>query len=164
MLVITRGFTLIEVMIVVVIISMLSMLAYPSYSAHIRKAERQTAQASLISFGQAMERARLRHPYSHYPNPSPGYPSPADQRANGSTLHLDDIHPVDSPADHSIKRWRIGLAKRSDASFRLYANALTRGNKEGCLIYESTGRRCHLPRVAECQKHDCSAAQSQPWN
>lgn len=159
-----RGFTLMELMIVIVIIGVLSLIAYPSYSAHIRKVERQTAQAALISFGQAMERARLNHPYGHYPNPSPGYPSPADKHANGSTVKLNDIHPLDSPADQSIKRWRIGLSKRTEAGFRLYANALTRGHKEGCLIYESTGRRCHLPLVSDCRSYDCSAKQSQLWN
>ena len=43
-----RGFTLIEVMIVVAIVAILAAIAYPSYVSYIRKGKRATAQAALM--------------------------------------------------------------------------------------------------------------------
>jgi type IV pilus assembly protein PilE len=43
-----RGFTLIEVMIVVAVIGILAAIAYPSYQSQIRKSNRAAAQAVLM--------------------------------------------------------------------------------------------------------------------
>lgn len=51
-----RGFTLIELMIVVVIIAVLAMIAYPSYQEQVRKTRRAQAKADLMELVQALER------------------------------------------------------------------------------------------------------------
>ncbi|WP_152220434.1 type IV pilin protein [Pseudomonas sp. SCB32] len=51
-----RGFTLIELMVVVAIIAIISAVAYPSYQEYVRKARRADAQASLMELSQFMER------------------------------------------------------------------------------------------------------------
>ncbi|WP_295467932.1 type IV pilin protein [uncultured Pseudomonas sp.] len=51
-----RGFTLIEVMIVVAIVGILAAIAYPSYMEHIRKGNRADAEATLMQLSQFMER------------------------------------------------------------------------------------------------------------
>ncbi len=52
-----RGFTLIEVMIVVAIIAILAAIAYPSYLEQVRKSRRSDAKASLMEVAQQIERA-----------------------------------------------------------------------------------------------------------
>lgn len=51
-----KGFTLIEVMIVVAIVGILASIAYPSYQEHVRSARRTAAQGCLMEQTHAIER------------------------------------------------------------------------------------------------------------
>lgn len=53
----SRGFTLIEVMIVVAIVAILSAVALPSYREYIRRGHRAEARAALLQGAQWLERA-----------------------------------------------------------------------------------------------------------
>lgn len=88
----SRGFTLIEVMIVVAVIGILAAIAYPSYQEHVRKARRADAQTALLELAQFMER--------HY-------------TANGKYLTAANAAP-DLPFDQAPKD---GGAKYYDLSF-----------------------------------------------
>ena len=52
-----KGFTLIEVMIVVAIVGILAAIAMPSYTEYIRRGHRAEARAALLQGAQWMERA-----------------------------------------------------------------------------------------------------------
>ncbi len=54
-----RGFTLIEVMIVVAIVAILAAIAYPSYIAQVRKGHRAAAQSYLMDLAQREEQYML---------------------------------------------------------------------------------------------------------
>lgn len=51
-----RGFTLIEVMIVVAVVAVLAAIAYPSYDEQVRRSRRADAQTALLELSQHMER------------------------------------------------------------------------------------------------------------
>lgn len=52
-----RGFTLIELMIVVAIVGILSAIAYPSYTEYVRKGRRVEGRTTLLQAAQYLERA-----------------------------------------------------------------------------------------------------------
>jgi type IV pilus assembly protein PilE len=51
-----KGFTLIELMIVVAIVGILATIAYPSYQEHLMKSRRSDAQALLLDLAARQER------------------------------------------------------------------------------------------------------------
>lgn len=54
-----RGFTLIELMIVVAVVAILTMIAYPSYLNYVIRANRSQAQQFLMDIAQREEQFRL---------------------------------------------------------------------------------------------------------
>lgn len=55
---VTRGFTLIELMVTVVIITVLATLAYPGYRQIVQRSQRAQARAALLEAAMYMERFR----------------------------------------------------------------------------------------------------------
>ena len=53
----TRGFTLIELMIVVAVLSIIVAIGYPSYMEHIKKSRRAEGMGQLLELADRMERA-----------------------------------------------------------------------------------------------------------
>lgn len=53
----TRGFTLIEVMIVVAIVALLAAIALPSYTQYVQRSHRANARAAMLQTSQWLERA-----------------------------------------------------------------------------------------------------------
>lgn len=51
----TRGFSLIEVMIITAVVALLATLAYPAYQDQVMKARRSTAKATLTDAGSRQE-------------------------------------------------------------------------------------------------------------
>lgn len=62
---IERGFTLIELMIVVAIIAILAAIAYPSYQEYVKRTKRADLQSEMINIAQRLQSYRvINHKYT----------------------------------------------------------------------------------------------------
>ena len=99
-----KGFTLIELMIVVAVVGILSAIAYPSYAEYIRRGHRADARAGLLKAQQCLERAATAT--GVYPTALP------------NALQWKDAGGTADPS----KRYTIGFqAGNSNAAFTLVA-------------------------------------------
>ncbi|MCB9772083.1 MAG: prepilin-type N-terminal cleavage/methylation domain-containing protein [Candidatus Omnitrophica bacterium] len=100
-----KGFTLLEVIIVVVILGVLASLALPKYNNMVIQGECRSVETNMIVIYQAVKLFRMR-------NPTNSYPGSANLAAINATLGLsiadDPLHnyfiPAGSPWDMSVIR------------------------------------------------------------
>ncbi|WP_312568779.1 type IV pilin protein [Comamonas sp.] len=133
-----KGFTLIEMMIVVAIVGILGAVAYPSYTEYVMRGHRADARAGLLQTQLWMERAAT---------------------ANG-------VYPTDLPAtltwaNDNNKRYTIGFAaNNTNATFTLTATpkaGAQRNDRCGTLTLAHTGERniTNAPNGGNMTAADC---------
>jgi len=122
-----KGFTLIELMIVVVIIAILAAVAYPSYQDSVTDSRRSDAQGVLMGFAGAMER--------HYTNSS-SYTAAA---AGGADTGSPQIYATESPLDGASKYYDLTIFAANDSTYILRATPKNAQAGDGYLEILSTG-------------------------
>jgi len=131
-----RGFTLIELMIVVAIVGILAAIAYPSYQSSVEKSRRSDAQAALTAFSAAMER--------YYTDNGNSYLGAA---ASNADTGAPAIFPTEAPLEGSTKFYNLTIesaarttyelratpkgAQAGDGVLRLFSNGVREWNKDG---------------------------------
>jgi type IV pilus assembly protein PilE len=141
-----KGFTLVEVMVVLVILAVLGALAYPTYAGYIRKSRRVEGQVALIDAMQQEERYYSQH--NSYAPFSADDPEPGPMRwwsgsvAAGSAYELDAYACPGQGIGECVElRARPGT-QRVDARFR--------DPECATLTLDSTGRQASSGTLAQC--------------
>lgn len=122
-----RGFSLIELMIVVAIIGIIAAIAYPSYTQYVERARRADAQGALMGLAGAMERHRaVNGTYLGAGSPNTGSPS---------------IYPDEAPIDGNQKFYDLTIAAVTATSYTLRATPKNAQAGTGILELDHTGAR-----------------------
>jgi len=123
-----RGFTLIEMMIVVVIVAILASIAFPSYQEHVRKTRRADCTGAMLSLANALER--------YFTNNS---------TYAGATLgnNAGDIFPAQCPIDGDTAYYNLAIQNANATGYQLQATPVNAqaGDRCGTLTLNQLGQK-----------------------
>ena len=124
-----RGFTLVELMVVLVIIAILTTIAYPSYQEQVRKTRRADCAAALVGLAAAMER--------HFSTNS----SYTGAAASGANTGSPAIYATQCPLDGGAATYNLNISAATNTSYTVTATPTggQSGDKCGILTLSNTG-------------------------
>lgn len=124
-----RGFTLMELMIVVAIVAIIAAIGYPSYQSSVRKAHRADGKGALEGFAQAMERHFTAN--NTYLGAATG----------GGDTGAPAIYPTEAPLDGGTKYYNLTIQAATATSFTVRATPKNSQAGDGLLELDNTGAR-----------------------
>lgn len=126
-----KGFTLVELMVVIVIISLLAMVAIPSYNTSVSKARRADAQSTLSGFANSMER--------YFTENNGSYLGAAGTDGTPEDTGAPRIFFTATPIDGNIKFYNLTVHAATEGSYTVRATPIGDQVGDGYLEITSTG-------------------------
>lgn len=134
-----KGFSLIELMMVVIVVALLAALVYPSYQQHRQKTQRIAAQAELTALAMQIQAYKIANSTL--------------LTANAQPIALTDIgenYRLTLPRNETAL-YRVVLDQVSAHRWTLYAIPLTKtSQQDGGLALNHRGEKCRLKAQARC--------------
>jgi type IV pilus assembly protein PilE len=128
-----RGFTLIELMIVVAVVAIIAAIAIPNYSESVRKSRRAQAKADITEYAQMAERFHtINNTYVGFALPPTGSVSP---REGGTARYNLAINPQTQNAFTITATVAAGGGQDKDECGNLSITSTgAKGNSKGTLV------------------------------
>ncbi len=128
-----RGFTLLELMVVVAIVGILAAVAYPSYRAQIIRAKRADAMAALDTAASALEKFRANRNFTY---------AGASLAGGGGVVVFNNRVPADAPASQAYYDLQLEIGA-GGTSYTLTAVPVAGSTQEadGSLTLDNAGRK-----------------------
>lgn len=125
-----KGFTLVEILVVIAIVAILASVAYSSYDGSVKKSRRRDAQGVLQGLAQAMER---------HQTTTGSYKAAA---VGGADIGAPNIYSDKSPIEGNQTFYDIEITVATTTSYNLAAfPAVGAQDGDGYLSLSSTGAR-----------------------
>ena len=131
-----KGFTLIELMIVVAIIAVLAGIAYPSYQSHVKRTNRTEVQGTMLEIAQKLQSYKLVNDDYGKSNSTTAY---ATKPLKNPIIYGGTIAPSEGSA-----RYNLTITPTPVASWILTATPISTGTQknDGALTLTHTGIQC----------------------
>ncbi len=144
----TKGFTLIELMIVVAIVGILAAIAYPSYQEQVRSSRRAECGGALMGLANAMERHFTTN------NSYLGAGTPA-----GGDTGAPTIYNAQCPVDGGTPTYNLTIDAVTQTTYTLFATPVAggpqAGDKCGTFTLTSIGVRSLTGQNSGITPNDC---------
>ncbi|KZY45937.1 MULTISPECIES: type IV pilin protein [unclassified Oleiphilus] len=123
-----KGFTLIELMVVVAIVAIIVAIAYPSYQDNVKSSKRSEAQGALVSFSAAMEK--------HFTQNN-SYLNAGQSGDTGAPA----VFATTAPVGGSSVYYDLTIEAATGSSYTLRATPTNSQTGDGFLEYNSLGQK-----------------------
>lgn len=132
-----KGFTLLEIMIVVVIIGILAAIAYPSYTQHIIKSNRVDMQSEMVRIASLMQRYKVLN---------------STYLKSGQALTLGDIGVSSNYPNTNKSLYQLRLSNVTAGTWTLTASPLSATSQadNGAIVMNNNGQKCWVKGASSC--------------